>query len=121
MTALDRRPPAVLWLYFAATALAFGLSFAPSSVDTIYTPVGLLLWAALLIGLSLRLVIARRLLILFGVLTAIVGLDVQDQIAVVLSALELVKVCLLLTPAMRRYTDRGSESSPAAAGGFSVP
>ena len=31
------------------------------------------------------------------------------------------QVALLLTPAMRTYTDRGSESSPAAAGGFSVP
>jgi hypothetical protein len=119
VTPLDRRPPLVLWLYLAATALGYGLSYAPSSVHTSYAASGVLIWAALLIALLFRSIVARRILIVLGVLAAIAGQLVQggswDQVAAVLSAVELVKVGLLLTPAMRRYTSRSSLGSEAAA------
>ncbi len=91
-----------------ATALVIGLSFAPSSVHTSYSWWGLALWAGLLAALYFGSILARRLLVFVGVLSAFAGLAIQsgplDVMATLVSALELIMVALLLTPAMRRYT-----------------
>jgi hypothetical protein len=105
-----RRPPVVFWLYLAATVVAFGLSFAPSSVHTSYAWWGLVVWAGLLAALYSGSTIARRVLVFLGILAAFAGVAVQsggsplDVMATLISGLELINVALLLSPSMRRYT-----------------
>lgn len=114
-----RRFPLALWLYFGVTVLVYALEHAPSSVHTSYTWWGVLIEVVLLWALLRRSVIARRILIFLGAWAAFGGLAIQaaplDVMATSISALELIKVGLLLTPAMRRYTSSQREYRPRAA------
>lgn len=111
--------PPTFWAYLVGSAVVFGLSFLPSSVETIYTWWGVAVEVLLLYGLARGSHVARLLLAAVGVLGAVGGVMVQmtplDPWATSQSCLLLGVTCLLFTPSLRAHTRSRRDCPPGDA------